>query len=500
MASCKYNPGINSVNPYAVLNVTQQSQSIADNTTTLRYELLLYRPSKISSSASKAYSITIDGKTVKSGTTTIGGSGTKSIASGTYTVTHDSKGEKTITFGFSLAFDIDWNVGHIGTGKASSSMPLTTIHRASSISLNTSSISLGGSITITINRSSASFTHTLQHDFVAGSWTNFATNVTTSTTLKTDIGWSSRIPNSSSSTGRIRCITYNGSKYIGEKIVNFTASVPTTVVPTIGDISIADSNPEYSTNFGALIQNKSAASVSISATGAYGSSIISYSTTIASQTYSTNSFTTSILKNSGEITVNATVRDSRGRTANKTTTINVLPYANPTISSFTANRCNASGTLDVNGTYIKFVGNGTIASCNNKNSNSWKIEYKLTTSDTWNTILTGTGYSIDINTHKSIVGGFLTTATYDFKLTITDYFTSSVSSKNASTAFALMNFNRSGKGLAIGKMSEKDVLEVAISAEFKSLLVNGLNIEKLIISQYTEPTTQSNGSLWLQTI
>ena len=122
MASCKYNPGINSVNPYAVLNVTEQTQSEVNNTTTLRYELLLYRPSRISSSANKAYSVQIDGKTVKAGTTTIGGVGTKSIIHGTYTVTHNPNGERTVTFGFSLAFDIDWNVGHIKTGRANGDM------------------------------------------------------------------------------------------------------------------------------------------------------------------------------------------------------------------------------------------------------------------------------------------------------------------------------------------------------------------------------------------
>lgn len=500
MASCTYNPGINNVNPYAVLTVTQQSQNVANNTSVVAYNLSIYRPSNISSSASKSYSISINGSTVKSGTTTIGGSGTKVIASGTTTINHNSDGTKSINFGFSLTFEITWSGKWIGTGSSSNSMSLSTIPRASSISADTTSITLGNSISLTINRASSSFTHTLQHDFLAGSWTTFATSVTTSTTFTTDIGWSSRLPNATSGTGRIRCITYNGSSYIGEKIINFTASVPTSIVPSINSINVADTNSTYATKFGALIQNKSAAKITISASGSYGSTISSYSTTVESQTYSGNTFSTPILKNSGAITINTTVKDSRGRSSTKSTTVNVVSYSSPTVSSFTVNRCNSSGTLDVNGTYIKFVGVGSVSSCNSKNSSSWKIEYKLSTSSTWNSLLSGTGYTVNINEHKSITGGFLTTATYDFRLTVSDYFTSSVSIKNISTAFALMNFNKSGKGLAIGKMSEKDYLEVAIPAEFKSLLVNGLNIEKLIISQSTEPTTQSNGSLWLQTI
>lgn len=500
MASCTYNPGINNVNPYAVLTVTQQSQNIANNTSVVAYNLSIYRPSKITSSANKSFSISINGSTVKSGTTTIGGSGTKLIASGTTTVNHNADGTKSINFGFSLTFDITWSGKWIGTGSKSNSMPLTTIPRASSISANTTSVTLGNSISLTINRASSAFTHTLQHDFLAGSWTTFASGVTTSSTFTTDLGWSSRLPNAVSGTGRIRCITYNGNTYIGEKILNFTASVPSSIVPTINSINVTDANSTYATKFGALIQNKSAATITISASGSYGSTISSYSTTVESQTYSGNSFKTPILKNSGSITVSTTVKDSRGRSSTKSTTITVVPYGSPTVSAFTVNRCNSSGTLDVNGTYIKFIGTGSISSCNSKNNNSWKIEYKLSKSSTWNSLLTGSGYSININEHKSITGGFLTTATYDFRLTVSDYFTSSVSVKNVSTAFALMNYNKSGKGIGIGKMSEKDALEVAIPAEFKSLSVNGLNIEKMIVSQSSEPTTQTNGSLWLQII
>ena len=197
MASCKYNPGINSVNPYAVLNVTQQSQNVSTNKTTVRYELLLYRPSKISSSANKAYSIVVNGKTVKSGTTTIGGSGTKSIASGTTEITHNADGTKSISFSFSLTFDIDWNVGHIGTGRANGSMNLTTIPRATTAVLTPSNVYLGGTINIDLSsRASSAFTHNLYWRFGELTGT-IGTGITTSASLKTEKSWASQIPNGS---------------------------------------------------------------------------------------------------------------------------------------------------------------------------------------------------------------------------------------------------------------------------------------------------------------
>lgn len=241
MASCKYNPGINSTNPYAVLNVTQQSQNISGNYSVVRWELLVYRPSAIYSSAAKSFSITVNGSTVKSGTTTIGGSGTKSIASGTTTIYHNSDGTKSISFSFSLQFDITWSGRKIGTGSASGSMALSRIPRATTPSLSPSSVTMGNNITVNLPRASSSFTHTLQHDFYASGWTTFATGASTSATLATPINWAERIPNAVSGGGRIRCLTYNGGTLIGEKIVNFTATVPTSVVPTISAIDVAES-------------------------------------------------------------------------------------------------------------------------------------------------------------------------------------------------------------------------------------------------------------------
>ena len=59
-------------------NVT--SQDIANKKSVVAFKLTIYRSSSISSSAQKDYSITFNGSVVKSGTNTIGGSGTKTLA------------------------------------------------------------------------------------------------------------------------------------------------------------------------------------------------------------------------------------------------------------------------------------------------------------------------------------------------------------------------------------------------------------------------------------
>lgn len=139
--------------PYAVLTVTQQSQNTTAKTSTIAYTLTLYRPSNVSSSTNKSYSIVINGSTVKSGKYSIKGSGTKTIASGTTTVAHNSDGTKTLSFSGSVQFGITWSGTSIGTITNSGSMVLTKITTAAVMPsvLNISGhAEVGGSIHISL--------------------------------------------------------------------------------------------------------------------------------------------------------------------------------------------------------------------------------------------------------------------------------------------------------------------------------------------------------------
>lgn len=455
MASCTYNPGVSSSNPYAVLNVTQQSQSIENNTSVVRWELLIYRPSAIYSSANKAFSVTINGSVVSSGTTTIGGSGTKSIASGTTTISHNADGSKSISFGFSLAFEITWGSTWIGTGKASGSMALTTIARATTPSLSPSSVVLGNSISISLPRASSAFTHTLQHDFYVGSWTTFATGATTSAILTTSASWADRIPNTVSGVGRIRCLTYNGAKLIGEKIVNFTATVSGNILPEIHDISIIEASDGIVGKFNAFVKTKSKLFISISASGTNGSAIKSYTTTVDGKTYFGSSFTTELIGTSGLIGIVVTVTDTRGRTAIKTMDIHVLDYSPPSIKAFSVKRGDSNGAEDEEGTHALIKLNFSVSPVNNLNDNSYKIEYKKHKETEWKLLGTGNGYNVD-EVLKS--GSVLSTDySYMMRLTVSDYFTSiEAEDDNIPSGFTLLDINSGGKSIAFLGVSERD--------------------------------------------
>lgn len=480
MASCTYNPGINSVNPYAVLNVIQQSQNVSNNTSTVRWELLIYRSSAISSSAVKDYSVTVNG-TTKSGTTTIGGSGTKSIASGTVSVPHNADGTKTITFSFSLDFEINWAGKWIGIGSANGSMALSTIPRATTPALTPTTIMMGNSITINLPRASSAFTHTLQHDFYVGEWTTFATGATTTASLTVPIDWASRLPNSTSGGGRVRCLTYNGSTLIGEKIVNFTATVPIDVVPSISTMSVTEAVtlPVSSVGF---VQGKSKLKCTIMASGSQGSTIKSYSTKIGAFTYVGASFTTDTISVSGIVQIIATVTDSRGRTASKTQNITVEPYSSPVVS-MSVFRANEQGEENGEGSYAVASVEIEITSLENHNFSSYSIEYKQESGSgsEWKTAKTGSGYNIR---QKFNLGKILSDEiSYNFRIIVMDSFGEIV--YNASpvpTAFTPLDFLYTGKGVAFGKVSVLDMLEIAMEMQIYKSVTTKNNIPFLFDS------------------
>lgn len=124
--------GQSGTRPYCTLTVTQQSQSAQNNSSTVSYVLTLVRPSAVTSSATKSWSVTINGSTY-SGSGTIGGSGNKTLLSGTVTIPHNADGTKTLSFSGKCQLDINWGGTQLGTISGNGSMTLTPIQRYATV-------------------------------------------------------------------------------------------------------------------------------------------------------------------------------------------------------------------------------------------------------------------------------------------------------------------------------------------------------------------------------
>lgn len=114
--------------PYLQLNVWESSTNVGANQSTVSFSLILKRPSRISSSATKSWSASIDGQNFN-GSGSIGGSGDKTLLSGSKVVGHNADGSKSIRFSASASLNITWSGQWLGTISGSGSMGLTKIPR-----------------------------------------------------------------------------------------------------------------------------------------------------------------------------------------------------------------------------------------------------------------------------------------------------------------------------------------------------------------------------------
>lgn len=431
------------------------TQNVANNTSSVTAKVQLVSTGSsytINSSASKSGSLTINGtKYTFSFTAALSGNQTKTLYTKTVTVAHNADGTKTCAFSATAGINVTLSGTYYGDVTASGNGVFNTIPRATTPTVSASSVNMGSSITINMPRASSSFDHTLTYKFGSATDT-IGSDLGTSKAWTVPLSLASQIPKGTSGTCTITCKTYNGSTLIGTKTVTFKAVVPASVVPTISSVAVADTNSNYAAQFGSLVQNKSKAKFTITAVGAYGSTITAYKTVIEGKTYTGASPTTAVLTGNGNVTAKITVTDSRGRTATADKTFNRIPYSSPKITALNAFRSDAEGNADYEGLNASIAAAFSIAAASNKNTSSYKIEYRAKTATAWTQLASGSGYTYDQSTITDAIFGI--DSSFEIRLTITDYFGSASKTVELPTAFTLLDFNASGRGLAFGKVSE----------------------------------------------
>ena len=439
-----------------VFSWSASSQSVANNTTTVTWSLKLVSTSsgRIESTTQKDWQVTVNGTTY-SGTNTvgIGNNSTKTLASGSTVIKHDSDGTKTFSYTFSQEFAITFSGSSIGTITGSGSGTLNTIPRKSTPTLSASTIEMGKSVTININRAASSFTHKLYYGWYGTTWDSIATGVETSYTWPIPLTFANNIPDSTKGWGTIRCETYSGSTLIGASDVAFTATVPASMKPTC---SVAVTDPTgYADTYGNPVKGLSKFKVVVTPTISYNSAIKTYSTTANGDKYTASSFETGVLKSSGILTVSSTVTDNRGRTGSASKSLTVLNYTAPSISKLTVGRCNSDGTANDQGAYVKVTFSATVTALNNKNTATYTLKYKKTTDTSYTTVtLSDIANSYSVN-NKTRVFAADTGSSYDVELTVKDNHSTATRTTSASTAFTLMHFGAEGSSIGLLKVAER---------------------------------------------
>lgn len=338
---------------------------------------------------------------------------------------------------------------------SSVTMTVTYTEAASVPTVSSSSVNLGSAVTISTNRLTTSATHTLTYAFGSTSGT-IATGVGDSVSWTPGLALAAQIPNATSGLCTITCKTFVSGSETGSSSVTLTLNVPSSVVPSITNVSIAEATSGIAAQFGGYVRTRSKLTVGISASGAQGSTISAYRTTLDNVTYTASSFTSNTLNTAGTLTMSVTVMDSRGRTATTSKSITVLDYSPPSLTAFQAERCNSDGSAaQMDGTKVRVSLAGSVSSVGSKNTISCAMYYRLSTASAWTQATTVSASNYAVSTSNLLLSPtFDTLSSYDLKVRLTDYFYYVEQTVSIGTKQVLMDFYSGGNGIAFGKVAE----------------------------------------------
>ena len=344
-------------------------------------------------------------------------------------------------------------------------------------SLSASTVEMGKSVTINTPAVNSAYRHTLRYAFGSASGT-IATGIASSVSWTPPVSLANQIPSATAGSGTIYCDTYSGGTLLGTKSVSITLTVPGSVVPSAGTLSAALA--EDTSGTGLYVKGMGKAKLTLSgASGAYGSSITSYTITGGGWTATNGALTTGTLASAGNITFTATVTDSRGRKASTTRTISVIDYTKPGVAVCDVYRCDADGNRKKAGTYFAVEINASYSAITG-NTLSITARYKKQSESSYGTAMNVT------NNGKTVLGGgnIGASTTYDVLVTVADKYNSLPILRTLSTKSVLQSFKRSA-GAAIGKVAE---LENWLDIQWDTLIRGHLRVDGGIMNNgYKKP-------------
>ena len=438
-----------------LLDVSEKFYSIENNTSTVEWWVGIRSNTAYHNhyGLAETYTVVINGSTVHSAVhkPTVGNGQTVWVASGTATVGHNADGSKTVAVSASFN-NADRGTYLPTTGSCSGSLKLTTIPRATVPSVDKPSLDCGSVIKFTGTSASSNFSHKLyttwnNEEKLIATIDKGSTAVSYSYTIPTS--WEKNMPNTTSAIATFILETLNGDTVIGRKSINATVQVRSGIVPTIGNPTIEDTN-SISKAMGLYVQSQSCIKFTIPTSGNQGSTITSVSTKFNNQTYSGSTFTTQAIQDSGTLTYTITVTDSRGRTATKSGSINVVAYNPPSLTNVSAKRANSSYAVDESsGTYALLHFKVGFTSLSNKNVTSFYIQYRASGATSWTKI---NSWANNYTLNQDYKAGNLftsTTTTYEIAFGVKDKFMSDYSWQivTVTPTYTLINFGKDGKSL-----------------------------------------------------
>ena len=360
----------------------------------------------------------------------------------------------------------------VGTSTAKVTL---TVPAATTPSFPDGDVVIGSGNNIGTTRGSTNFKLTLTYEF-NGETGTIVENGTSGFVWYAPYSLASKIPSATSGTGKLTCVTKNGTAVVGTKSITFKAVVPnnSTTQPKFTEagfvLSPTGSLPDAFA--GMYIRGKTGVKAAFTAESPY-STIVSYKLAVSGLTASGNPATSGYLSVSGSVKVTGTVTDARGYSTSVTKTITVIPYDNPRVIPYNGQnmvvceRCMADGLADPGGQNLLIMAGRKYSQVAvdgvQLNFCELKYRHKTSSADDFSDWITLIQASEVLNDETSIIAvGIVPSATtsYHVQIAVQDTISGEPIPMDiiVPTDDITFHLRYGGKGAAVGKYSEEDYL------------------------------------------
>ena len=441
------------------INWWVNSQDIANNYTNITVQAQLISTGSsytIRASAVKNGTLNIDGTAYNfTFNASLSGNQTKTVYEKTVNIYHNSDGARSCYIGLDLGIAVTLSGKYWGTVSTNGTASFDTIPRKNTITGITGDY-FGSDMTVTIDKKSSAFTTSVYVRAGGCDWQCMVWKQSgTSFTFTLPIDLANYVTTSTECTGQVLVATYNGDTRIGEDVRDKWMGVPDWVKPSISEVRL-DTDTQVNSKW-MFVQGKTKMKVTTNSSGSYSSWITSIRVDFDGAYYWGNETWTGTMWNYGSRPVQVHVWDSRGRYANWSGSVYVQWYGNPwgTLSAY---RCGANGNRDdTSGEYVRVTYSGDKAYLDGANTFSIQLDHREVGKE-WSS--SDASHSSSVGDTSIIIGS--ETASYDIdksyeiRLRISDWYTTTTKVVLISTGFVLMDFKAGGKGIGIGRIATED--------------------------------------------
>lgn len=467
---------------YLTFSWSVSSQSIANNQTTISWSLKGGGTASSSWYYSGNFKVVIDGSTVYSSSTRIKLYDGTEVASGNYTMTHNSSGNKS----FSASAEAGIYTVAVNCS-GSSSWDLPQIPRQATIT-NAPNFNDEQNPTITYSNPAGNNVTTLQ---ACISLTGSSADISYRDISKTGTSYTFNLTTAErnvlrqATTGKTRTVIFYIKTVIGGNTFYSTASKTLTITnanPTIGSIDYLDTNSTTTNITGnnhIIIQNKSVLLLGFGTLSAKKYATLSkVEVTINGITKSTNLSGTSaesVTLNFGTVNVSSNttasivITDSRSYTTTYSKTITIIPWSLPTAIITCQRKNNYYSATDINV-------NADYSSLNGNNQLTIQYQYKKTTDSSYSALAT---LQDNVTTTFTIDNLYA----WNVKVIVSDLLGSTTYNLFVDKGIPLIFFDRSKSSTGINCFPvNNDSLEVKGEDIYKALFYSAGDSESLVLN------------------